>query len=1219
MRTSLKVFQQFLVFCQVLMSLAAPAQIAPDAEMLLQLNHTSNLTVAVFSPGNSSYAATGDEKGNVKVWEANRRLIIQNLAVPGKVTALCFSPGTDSLLVESEAGRDRMLFVFDWPTGRMLKSTPALSLEWLISDFETGMHYFRFIGRGNSILKTNFDFEPLDTTHFSGVERFDCTTVARAHTGLRVAFGYESGLVEILEPATMQMHPMPSDTFGFREYIDMKSLQKQQMKTPDAMAVQTVHFSATDAFLMATFGPSDPLGKLIADFETPKPGKVVVWAAEKEFTRRLSLFPFKFGLDDAFMVERTGELFARGCDKNIAGDEAAEPCALKCFSLAQDTELLWSADMERNSRFTLSPNEKFLIAIPRFLPGMDWFEVNRLQSSAIEAAPLQPYTGVAFFHPTAPRLCLNMPDYGWDMTSWKRTLAFEPIYFSGGIPVGSHTQSGSLVGRIFKTIEPQIENTLATILSGTSPDTFSNRFKLVLFRERKSGLIPVDTLAIFHRLSSRGAGIPEISPKLGFITIARSRQLLDVFAIGANDPDLASGISVAKGRQYQASQLGSIQIREKWQFVETFFSPDDSVLLCMLDDQLSTKPMFQIEMGRVEDMIVPKERLVSYELPTLREKWSIPLVSGARVRLAQDRIFLIDLIRNNTGSTIEIRDLKTDGHLVCAVRLPFSINEIYPDPAGDMLALTLPGSASVLLYDWLRDSLLRRLETKVGIVKALDFRPRDSLLVISGDAQFEVWHYGRGELLATLLATASGEVVYTPQGWYMASSALAAQYLSFHKGKNVWPVQQFDLLLNRPDKVIERMGYASSADIQNYRAAWEKRLEKNGLKSVSLAAKAPRAVIENRDALPFETRHPGIQLQLRIDAGDASVSSVQVWVNKMPLFPGNGKALRLKAGATAHIPVDFELSPARNRIEVQVLDVAGQQSAIASVQVHYDTLYLPNLYAVFIGMSAYQHHPPLAGPADDARLLASIYSDPAHSPAYYNRKVSLNRLLFQEVFWDTLLNESVTLEKLAELRTFFSTAKPGDYAFIYYAGHGILADSAGYFLSTWDTDFGHPEKRGMAYDSLLEVVSSCPARQKLLLVNACNAGERDKDIERFQRMKSLFPDFRQNNGAQVIAAAAGNEAAFAASPKTSCLTAFGWVLADFLLNFDPDDDAANPIDLNYDGRHTVSECAAYLARNLVRQTDGAQQPEFRQFNPDADFRLWKRWIRPSRQIVPCGQ
>jgi hypothetical protein len=95
------------------------------------------------------------------------------------------------------------------------------------------------------------------------------------------------------------------------------------------------------------------------------------------------------------------------------------------------------------------------------------------------------------------------------------------------------------------------------------------------------------------------------------------------------------------------------------------------------------------------------------------------------------------------------------------------------------------------------------------------------------------------------------------------------------------------------------------------------------------------------------------------------------------------------------------------------------------------------------------------------------------------------------------------------------------------------------------------------------------------------------------------------NGVQVIAASTGDEAAYAASPKTDCLTVFGWVLGDFLLNFNREDDATNPADLNFDGRYTVSECAAYLARNIALLTDDAQQSEFRQFNPDEDFRIWK--------------
>ena len=216
-----------------------------------------------------------------------------------------------------------------------------------------------------------------------------------------------------------------------------------------------------------------------------------------------------------------------------------------------------------------------------------------------------------------------------------------------------------------------------------------------------------------------------------------------------------------------------------------------------------------------------------------------------------------------------------------------------------------------------------------------------------------------------------------------------------------------------------------------------------------------------------------------------------------------------------------------------------------------------------------------------------------------------------------MIDEAVSLERMASLRAFFSNAKPGDYAFIYYAGHGLLVNRSEYYLSTWATDFNHPETNSILYDTLLDVLSSSPARQRLLMVNACNSGEYDAEMQQFQRMKALFPDFRNNNGTHVIAAAAGNEAAFAASQKTECLTVFGWSLADFLLNFNEEDDQVNPRDLDLDGRYTVSECAAYLNRSISKLTNGYQKPELRQFNPDADFRIWKRWIRLSREILPC--
>jgi len=1197
------------------------AQVLPNTELLLQFNHKVKVTAAAFSPGKGRYAATGDENGKVKIWVAQRRLVVNELVLEGEIKALAFTPSEDTLIVETNVNRDRRLTLIDWASGRTLAQSPTSYWKWLTSDFPTGMHYFWTDGTGLSILRTDEQFQPIDTILLPGVERFYCRAVARPHTGLKVGFGYESGLVEIIDLKTMIAQPMPSDTFGFREYIDMNDgFKRKKMRTPDAMAVQSLHFSMSDTCLIATFGRSDPEGNDLFNLSSSKSGKIVVWSIHLPKKIIFQSFPFKHELNDAVLIERTGEIIANGREE--ADDEEFQ---FRSFAFTPPYQERWMESISAYNHFCISPDEKLMIAYSGFFSGLNWFEVDRHRFPAVQATTNISFTTrPPFFHPTAPRLCFEMPDFGWDLSTWQRTHDFKPFYYSDGYAyLEKPVIQGSFVGQIYSSFEPEIQNSAANLISGINNDTFSQRFRIVMFQEQRSGLRPLDTLFIHHRLSNKGAGLPALSPALGYVTVVRSQKEVEVFNISRHAQEI--------GQKFRLESLGRISTTEKWRHVRTFFSANDSLLLSVIDDQYDPDNSWKINMGSVEQaMILPRVRLIAYNPLSLQEQWSIDILKGAEDRLQATSGHLFYFYDASAGdkseesksaSIIEVRDLGSNGRLIHSFQTSFKAYEIFPAPVGNVVAVVSENRKEVALYDWSNGKHLKKLITKAGEIETIDFRIQDSLLLLTGNGIAEIWNYQRGDLLATLAPLPGGEIIFTPQGHYMAPSPKAARQLTFRRGKEVWPVQEYDLLLNRPDQVISSLGLASSTLIQQYRAAWIKRIEKYGLspeQQVETLVKKPNITIVNSDEVPYDVADPRLSLEMDVAAGDLPVAALQVWINRIPLFPETGLPCPVNKEETIRIPLDLELSPLKNIIEAQGWDIKGQRSAVVALEVNYDTLYLPDLYAVFMGVSNYRQHPPLAGPSSDVRLLASIFTDPGHNPASLPKDANIRRMLFKQVFLDTLIDETVSLERLASLRAFFSKAKPGDYAIIYYAGHGLLINRSEYYLSTWATDFNHPETNSILYDTLLEALSSSPARQRLLMVNACNSGEYDAEMQQFQRMRSLFPDFRNNNGTHVIAAAASNEAAFAASQKTECLTVFGWSMADFLLNFSPEDDQINPRDLDFDGRYTVSECAAYLSRSISKLTNGYQKPELRQFNPDADFRIWKRWIRLSREVLPCN-
>jgi hypothetical protein len=109
-----------------------------------------------------------------------------------------------------------------------------------------------------------------------------------------------------------------------------------------------------------------------------------------------------------------------------------------------------------------------------------------------------------------------------------------------------------------------------------------------------------------------------------------------------------------------------------------------------------------------------------------------------------------------------------------------------------------------------------------------------------------------------------------------------------------------------------------------------------------------------------------------------------------------------------------------------------------------------------------------------------------------------------------------------------------------------------------DVDFNNPKARGLKYEELESLLDGIPARQKLLLLDACNSGEVDKQLEKetdneeiaivtdslgkklgrglyqpkktqkqaeFQKMNELFVNVRNNTGSVIISAAGGQQSA----------------------------------------------------------------------------------------------
>jgi hypothetical protein len=225
-------------------------------------------------------------------------------------------------------------------------------------------------------------------------------------------------------------------------------------------------------------------------------------------------------------------------------------------------------------------------------------------------------------------------------------------------------------------------------------------------------------------------------------------------------------------------------------------------------------------------------------------------------------------------------------------------------------------------------------------------------------------------------------------------------------------------------------------------------------------------------------------------------------------------------------------------------------------------------------------------------------------------------------------NEQVTKENILALKDYLSKTTVNDKVIISCSSHGLLDDSSNFYLATHDVDFNNPKARGLKYEELENLLDGIPARQKLLLLDACNSGENDKteilkqDLAKnqpnmnketiegakgviikledenksnFKKMNELFVNVRNNTGSVIISAAGGQESALEAitvDGKSIENGAFSYCVLEYLKN-----NSNKPEEL------TVNQLKNYVEKRVEEITNGKQQPTSRQETMEVDWRV----------------
>jgi hypothetical protein len=303
--------------------------------------------------------------------------------------------------------------------------------------------------------------------------------------------------------------------------------------------------------------------------------------------------------------------------------------------------------------------------------------------------------------------------------------------------------------------------------------------------------------------------------------------------------------------------------------------------------------------------------------------------------------------------------------------------------------------------------------------------------------------------------------------------------------------------------------------------------------------------------------------------------------------------------------ITIQLSQGKNVIETTVANINGIESYRRPLEVNYipDDTVRTKLHFIGIGLDKFR---------DSKRGLNYSVKD------VRDLCVKLKEKYGDRISIDTLFNESVTVRSVKALKEKLLKTSVDDKVIISYSGHGVLSRNFDYFLSTYEMDFNSPEIAGLPYESLEWIIDSIPARNKLVLIDACHSGEVDKEEMQkykmvlskektglkggeleiadnsrlgiknsFDLMQELFVNVGKSTGATIISAAAGTQLARESGELKNGV--FTYSIIEFMQQHQS---------------ATVSELKEYVNKRVPELSNNLQVPTTRSEVIVANWKVW---------------
>ena len=530
------------------------------------------------------------------------------------------------------------------------------------------------------------------------------------------------------------------------------------------------------------------------------------------------------------------------------------------------------------------------------------------------------------------------------------------------------------------------------------------------------------------------------------------------------------------------------------------------------------------------------------------------------------------------------------------------------------------GASQIFTWNVKKGKTIHKATGNEGYISNIVFDPNEpSFFTIGNAPSIKMWEEEKGIEKMAFIPVDSNHYVIISNDNYYTYTKNQHPYVHFVKGLKVYSFESFDLIYNRPDIILERLGSIENELIRAYKKAYERRLNKLNLqvKGLNDEINAPEVHIDNLDEIPLVYDQEKLTIKLTISDQEHPLERLKVSINNVPLLSKIGKEI---GGSTQYSEeVVIPLSAGKNKIQVSALNGVGIESEKETLFIYSNYVpQKPSLYLVEVCVSEYKDSSfDLEYPVKDGKDLEAIFRDQSEH--------------FSEIHKMQLFNETATKQRFEELREKLLLSGVNDHVVLFMAGHGVLDQNFDFYFGTHDMQFDDPSVNGISYDQIDAFLDGIPARKKLVLIDACHSGEIDKkEIEEvtvslieskenrklretnfdqvkknvfkhygisnisIEIMQDLFTNLSYGSGSIVIAAAAGNSYALESDKWENGV--FTYAIKEAFQE--------NQADKNSDGKVTISELQDFVIDFVYQETNGKQKPTIRQENIEFDFALF---------------